>query len=140
MGIAGVSLDVEEAFSAGAPGLVDHANRLAHRVVLLDDALNHARHLVGPAARACGDDELDRLRGFPGNRRDRHTRYCQAGTRREGEANSSAPDPYHSCLLTLPGSTDDIDVPGGGTPCAFCGCGRRHPRRRSQLPAGVWYT
>ena len=36
-------------------------------VVLLDDALKEARHLIGAAARARRDDEFDRLRRFPGS-------------------------------------------------------------------------
>ena len=64
-GSPGGSLDVEEALGAGAAGLVDHHERLLHEIVLLDDALNHAGHLIGAAAGAGRNDELDRLGGLP---------------------------------------------------------------------------
>ena len=59
-------LDLEEAFGAGAAALVDGDDRLLHQVVLGDHALEEARHLVGAAAGAGGDDELHGLGGLPG--------------------------------------------------------------------------
>ena len=59
-------LDLEEAFGAGAAALVDGDHRLLHQVVLGDHALDEARHLVGAAAGAGGDDELHGLGGLPG--------------------------------------------------------------------------
>ena len=53
------ALDVEEALAAGAAGLVDHHHRLLHQIVLGDDALDGARHLVGAAAGAGRHDDLD---------------------------------------------------------------------------------
>ena len=61
-------LDVEEAFAAGAAGLVDDDHRLLHQIVLGDDALDRARHLVGAAAGAGGYDEFDRANRLPGRR------------------------------------------------------------------------
>ena len=58
-------LDVEEAFAAGAAGFVDDHHRLLHQIVLADDALDGARHLVGAAAGAGRDDELDRAGRLP---------------------------------------------------------------------------
>ena len=58
-------LDVEEALAAGAAGLVDHHHRLLHQVVLGDDALDGARHLVGAAAGTGRHDDLDRPRRLP---------------------------------------------------------------------------
>jgi hypothetical protein len=63
------ALDLEEALGAGAARLVDDDHRLLHQLVLDDQALDQPRHLVGTAARACGDDELDRLGGLPGEGR-----------------------------------------------------------------------
>jgi hypothetical protein len=48
------ALDVEEALGAGAAGLVDDDQRLLHQLVLDDDALHQARHLVGAATGAGG--------------------------------------------------------------------------------------
>ena len=59
------ALDVEEAFGAGAARLVDDDHRLLHQVVLGDDALDEARHLVGAAAGAGGNDELDGAHRLP---------------------------------------------------------------------------
>ena len=70
-------LDVEEALGARAARLVDDDHRLLHQLVLDDDALDQARHLVGAAAGARGHDELDRLGRLPG-------REGGAGARAEG--------------------------------------------------------
>ena len=59
-------LHVEKAFAAGAAGLVDDDHRLLHQVVLGDDALDDARHLVGAAAGAGRHDEFHRPRRLPG--------------------------------------------------------------------------
>jgi hypothetical protein len=56
--VAARGLDVEESFAARAAGLVDRDDRLLHQVVLGDDALDHAGHLVGAAAGAGRHDEL----------------------------------------------------------------------------------
>ena len=82
------ALDVEEAFAAGAAGLVDHHHRLLHQAVLGDDALHGARHLVGAAAGAGGHDDLDRAVGLPsgvrGRERDRkHKCRRQCGSCRD---------------------------------------------------------
>ena len=45
------------------PALLIDDHRLLHQIVLGDDALDEARHLVGAAAGAGGDDELDRAVG-----------------------------------------------------------------------------
>ena len=58
-------LDFEEALGAGAARLVDDDQRLLHQLVLDDDALDQAGHLVGAAAGAGGHHELDRLGRFP---------------------------------------------------------------------------
>jgi hypothetical protein len=42
---------------------------LRHQVVLLHDALEHARHLIGAAACAGRDDEFDRAGRLPGRGR-----------------------------------------------------------------------
>jgi len=77
------AFDVEEALAAGAARLVDDHHGLLHQIVLGDDALDHPRHLVGAAAGAGGDDELDVARGIPGQRR----RAVQACGRRCREDN-----------------------------------------------------
>jgi hypothetical protein len=60
----------------GAARLVDDDQRLLHQLVLDDDALDQARHLVGTAAGAGGHDELDRFAGLPrGQRRAGHRQY-----------------------------------------------------------------
>src|SRR5262249_51788810 len=67
------TLCVEEALAAGAARLVQDDERLIHEIVLLDDALQRARHLVGAAARARRHDEFNRLGRLPlGSRRTRH--------------------------------------------------------------------
>ena len=65
VGVAGRLLDLEKAFRSGSATLVQGDERLFHQVVLGDHALKEARHLVGAAAGAGGDDELHRLGGFP---------------------------------------------------------------------------
>jgi hypothetical protein len=59
-------LDVEEALRARAAGLVDHHHGLLHQLVLRDQTLAEARHLVGAASGTGRNDELDRFGGFPG--------------------------------------------------------------------------
>src|SRR2546426_4501568 len=66
VGVALLSLDVEEALGAGAAGLVDDDERSWRELVLLGDARDQARHLVSPAPRPGGHDELDRFRRLPG--------------------------------------------------------------------------
>jgi len=56
----------------GAAGLVDDDDRLLHQLVLAGHPLNEARHLVGAAAGAGGNDELDRLGRLPRGRRYRN--------------------------------------------------------------------
>ena len=53
------------------PDLLTTIERLLHQVVLGDDALDEARHLVGAAAGAGGNDELDGLGGLPRGERGR---------------------------------------------------------------------
>src|SRR5439155_25341290 len=67
VGVALLSLDVEEALGAGAAGLVDDDERSWRELVLLGDARDQARHLVSPAPRPGGHDELDRFRRLPGS-------------------------------------------------------------------------
>ena len=64
-GLSARSLEVEEAFAAGAARLVDDDHRLLHQIVLGDDALDGAGHLIGAAAGAGGNDELDRAHRLP---------------------------------------------------------------------------
>ena len=78
------SLDVEEAFAAGAARLVDDDHRLLHQIVLGDDALDGARHLIGAAAGAGGNDELDWSHRLPcGSRRGRDSARADRGNRPE---------------------------------------------------------
>ena len=56
---------IEKAFGARAARLVDDDERLLHQIVLRDDALKEARHLIGTAARTRGYDEFDGLRRLP---------------------------------------------------------------------------
>jgi hypothetical protein len=58
MRVAAGRLRLEEAFRAGAAGLVHHHDGLAHQLVLGDDALDDAGHLVGAATGARRHDEL----------------------------------------------------------------------------------
>ena len=64
-GLPSEFLHVQEAFAARSAGLVHDDQRLLHEVVLLNDALDHAGHLVGAAARAGRHDEFHRLGGLP---------------------------------------------------------------------------
>ena len=56
-----VRAKVEEALGSRAARLVDDHHRLGQQVVLLDDALEHAGHLIRPAAGSGGNDQADRL-------------------------------------------------------------------------------
>src|SRR5207245_8976617 len=64
--VALLALDVEEALRASAAGLVHDDDRAGRELVLLGDAGDQARHLVGATAGPGGHDELDRLRRLPG--------------------------------------------------------------------------
>src|SRR5262249_6028651 len=64
--IAARALHVEKTFAAGAAGLVDDHHRGGHQVVLGDDALDDAGHLIGATAGAGRYDELDRSGRLPG--------------------------------------------------------------------------
>ena len=98
-GSPGALLDLEEAFGAGAAALVDGDHRLLHQVVLGDDALDEARHLVGAAAGAGRDDELHGLGRLPacaaaGRRR-------QARQRRQRHGSQCRPNRARRCLTLL---------------------------------------
>jgi hypothetical protein len=58
-------LEVDERLGPGPAGLVDRHEGLGGELVLLDDALHQARHLVGATALAGHDDEVDGLLGLP---------------------------------------------------------------------------
>ena len=58
-------LDVEEPFAARAARLVDHDDRLLGQVVLGDNALRHAGHLIGAAAGAGRDNDFDGMGRLP---------------------------------------------------------------------------
>ena len=88
--ISARSLEVEEAFAAGAARLVDDDHRLLHQIVLGDDALDRARHLVGAAAGAGRNDELDGAHRLPcRGRRSRNPDRAQAP--------QSRPTPFVQC-------------------------------------------
>jgi hypothetical protein len=93
-------LDGEEALGAGAARLVDDDQRLLHQLVLDDDALHQAGHLVGAAAGAGRNHELDRLGRLPrqGGRAGEREKRCRACTGRAGaELREDVLD--HVCLL-----------------------------------------
>ena len=90
VGIACVGLDVEEALGAGAARLVDDHDRLRHQLMLLDHALDHARHLVGAAAGARRHDELHGLGRLPCDGGARQRRYRHAGARSDCGAEQRA--------------------------------------------------
>src|SRR5262249_12105947 len=78
--------------------LVDDDQGLLHQVVLGDHALDEAGHLVGAAAGAGGDDELDRLGRLPrGDCRERGERKARGNTCRDECATKNATD--HDILL-----------------------------------------
>src|SRR5262249_10543823 len=77
------ALHVEEAFAAGTARLVDHHHRGGHQVVLGDDALDHTGHLVGAAAGAGRNNELDRPRRLP-----RGTGWREDGAEYRGHAHA----------------------------------------------------
>ena len=58
-------LDVEESFATGSAGFVDHHDGLLGQIVLGDDALHHAGHLIRAAAGAGRDNDFDGLGGLP---------------------------------------------------------------------------
>ena len=62
------ALAVDIAFGAGATALVHHHDRLLGELVLGDDRLDDAGEIIGAAAGARSDDELDRLGRLPGLR------------------------------------------------------------------------
>jgi hypothetical protein len=74
----------EKTLGAGATRLVHRDQRLLHQIVLGDDALNQPRHLVGAAAGAGRNYELDRFGRLPcggvtgggKTRRNNGARYC----------------------------------------------------------------
>ena len=65
VGVALLALDVEEALRARAARLVHDDERPRRELVLLGDARDQARHLVGAAAGARRDHELDRAWSAP---------------------------------------------------------------------------
>ena len=72
------ALHFEEALGTGAARLVHDDQRLLHQLVLDDDALDQACHLVGAAAGTRGHHELDGFRRLPGRLR----RRCEREHRR----------------------------------------------------------
>ena len=72
--IAAGGLHIEEALRARAARLVDRHDRLFHQVVLGDDSLGEAGHLVRAPAGARRDDELHGSRRFPSRCRGRRKR------------------------------------------------------------------
>jgi hypothetical protein len=63
------------------PGLVDHNDGLLGQVMLGDNALRHAGHLIGATAGTGGNNNFDRMGRFPRLRRNRHC-HCAAKTER----------------------------------------------------------
>src|SRR2546422_6538213 len=102
-----LTLHVQEALGAGAARLVDDDDRPRRELVLLGDAVDEPGHLVGAAAGAGGNDELDGLGGLPrggGSRQERSgqeheeenaRRDLRSEERRGGEEWRSRWWPYH---------------------------------------------
>src|SRR5205823_11157279 len=63
--LALLALPMQNPLRARATGLVDADDRARRELVLLRDAVDDPRHLIGAAAGAGGNDELDRLGGLP---------------------------------------------------------------------------
>src|SRR5262249_49953397 len=74
-------LHVEEAFRAGAARLIDHYQWPRRELLLVGDASDEARHLIGAAPGAARNDEPDRLGGLPRGE-------CRRGRRTEQEQSS----------------------------------------------------
>ena len=68
MGVAFFLLRVEKPLGAGAAGFVDRDQRARRELVLFGDTSNQPRHLIGAAAGACRDDELNGSGRHPGRR------------------------------------------------------------------------
>jgi hypothetical protein len=88
--VALLALDVEEAFGSGPAGLVDDHHRPRGEIVLFRDAGDETGHLIGAAAGAGRDDELDGLGGLPGCRR-RWQQRERAGGEHEREQTRDIP-------------------------------------------------
>src|SRR5262249_22119928 len=97
VGVALLALDVEKAFGSRAAGLIDDDERLRGKLVLLSDAGDEPRHLVGAAARAGRHDDLNRFRRLPR----RHLR--DRRPREEGEPceSTNGPRPAKSHMRPL---------------------------------------
>ena len=100
MRIALRALDVEEAFRPGAARLVDDDDRLLHQVVLGDDPLEEARHLVGAASGAGGHDEQER-NAEPDQRRTGIGEQQLASDQHRDAANEAAKDRGGIALAVL---------------------------------------
>src|SRR5215831_5447376 len=66
MGISVLALDVEKAFGASAPRLIDGDKRLWRQVMLANEGSDEPRHHIRTTARASRDDQFYWFLGFPG--------------------------------------------------------------------------
>jgi hypothetical protein len=108
VGVALGALDVEEALAAGTARLVHDHHGLLHQIVLGDDALDGARHLIGAAAGAGGNDEFNVACRLPGAGRSnpeasRHGGHSRDGNRlpptRVGHRHIFLPERFFCCLV-----------------------------------------
>src|SRR6266545_2726351 len=103
-----LALDVQKPLGAGPARLVDHDERARGELVLLGDAGDEPRHLVGAASGPRRDDELDRLGRLPG--RD------GGGGRRDNEdradEQSREPSPVTCHVLSSPQSSRFGEIGG----------------------------
>jgi hypothetical protein len=95
------TLDLEKALGPGAAAFVDHDHRLLHELMLLDDRIDEARHLIGATARARRNDELHGLGGFPSLGREIGRRERCERERRYGERHRATMTIHSLTLLAL---------------------------------------
>src|SRR5262252_270360 len=66
VGVSVLALDVEKAFGASAPRLINGDKWLRRQVMLANERSDEPRHHIRTAARASRDDQFHRFLGFPG--------------------------------------------------------------------------
>ena len=121
VGVTLLALDVQEALRPGAARLVDDDERFGRKLVLLGDARDEPRHLVGATARPRRDHELDGLGRLPRHRRLSHRQDDQ----RNEHAREPSPEPSPE---TSPLTLHAVVLPVSGLVEGWCQKTRARPR------------